>query len=399
MSVSTNATTVRGRLPLGSPPRPDASLAFRGFVLAIIAVDVGLLCFGSFLEAERFRAAGWDLASWTACVALMGLVSIQTDSGPQLGMDMPLLLAVGFLYGPIVAGVVAFVSFLDLRELRGSIGLTRGLFNRAQTSLSVMAASVAFALVGGAVGDLPRAGLAALIAVGVDSLANYGMVIGVMVLHDRCSVVSCLRRLRLGSSWDFVVTYLSFGLLSLLLAQMYLTAEHWALVLFVLPTVLARKALWGSQALDGAHARIRTQGQAIAEATARVADERRDERLTIAAGLHDDVLPPLFKVHLMGRVLGQDLATGRLLALEEDVPELIHATDQASAAMRAVIRNLRESPLGSRGLAHTLRLLARHMEGLYPRVRIVVDVDETDADGAYRNSPEVLIEIPHLWAC
>lgn len=378
MSVSTNATTARGRLPLGSPPRLGASLVFRGFVFAIIVSDLALLGTGSVLEADRFRAAGLDLVGWAVCTALMGLVSIQTDSGPQLGMDMPLLLSVGFLHGPIVAGAVTFVSFLDPRELRGAIGVTRALFNRAQTSLSVMSASGAFVLLGGETGDFPRAGFAALIAVGVDAFANYGLVIGVMVLHERSSVAACLRRLRLGGSWDFVVTYLSFGLLSLLLAEVYLSVGQWGLVLFVLPTLLARKALWGSHALQGANARIRMQGQAIAEASSRVADERRDERLAIAAGLHDDVLPPLFKVHLMGRVLGQDLATGHLLALEDDVPELIRATDQASEAMRTVIKNLRESPLGSKGLADTLRLLARHLEGLYPRVRIVLDVDETD---------------------
>jgi hypothetical protein len=43
--------------------------------------------------------------------------------------------------------------------------------------------------------------------------------------------------------------------------------------------------------------------------------ERRDERLSIAAGLHDDVMPPLFRVHLLGQVLRQELATGQLLAM------------------------------------------------------------------------------------
>lgn len=343
----------------------------------VILGDLVVLIVGSVLAAEQFRIAGWGLLAWTACVAGIGLASIQTDSGPQLGMDMPLLLAVGFLYGPAVAGVVAFVGFIDLRELRRAIPLTRALFNRAETSLSVMAAAAAFSLMGGEVGDFPRVALGALIAVGVDGIANYGLVISVLMLHERTSLRASIGRLRIGRLSDFVATYLAFGLLSLLLAQVYLTVGYWGLLLFTLPALLARKALSGSQALEGANARIRAQAQAVSDATSHLMDERRDERLAIAAGLHDEVLPPLFKVHLMGQVLGQDLATGRLLALEEDVPELIRATDEASEAMRSVIRNLRASPLGSGGLGQMLQLLARHMEALSPAIQIDIDVKES----------------------
>lgn len=102
--------------------------------------------------------------------------------------------------------------------------------------------------------------------------------------------------------------------------------------------------------------------RALKTVTKRIADERRDERLNVAAGLHDEVLPPLYKVHLMGQVLRQDLASGRLLALEDDLPELLDATERASEAMRVVIRELRRSSLGPGGLTETLRLLVKHFE-------------------------------------
>jgi signal transduction histidine kinase len=60
----------------------------------------------------------------------------------------------------------------------------------------------------------------------------------------------------------------------------------------------------------------------------------------------------------MGQVLRQDLASGQLLALEEDLPELLRATNSASESTRTLIRGLRESPIGSAGLAATLRTLA-----------------------------------------
>ncbi len=108
--------------------------------------------------------------------------------------------------------------------------------------------------------------------------------------------------------------------------------------------LLARQAFAGHKRLASAVRRLDTQAEALRDVAASVADERREERLSLAAGLHDEVLPPLFKVHLMGQVLRQDLASGRLLALEEDLPALLGATENASESMRELIRSLRDSP-------------------------------------------------------
>jgi signal transduction histidine kinase len=103
----------------------------------------------------------------------------------------------------------------------------------------------------------------------------------------------------------------------------------------------------------------------------RIAEERRDERLTIAAGIHDEVLPPLYKVHLMGQVIRRDLDNGQLLALEDDIPDLLRAADSANDAMRLLIRDLRHSPLGPGGLEETLRLLVSHLQhDAAPRIHL-----------------------------
>jgi signal transduction histidine kinase len=64
----------------------------------------------------------------------------------------------------------------------------------------------------------------------------------------------------------------------------------------------------------------------------------------------------------MGQVLRQDLATGQLLSLEDDLPRLLGATQQASEATHGLIRGLRHSDLGAGGLVGTLRLLVRDIE-------------------------------------
>jgi signal transduction histidine kinase len=70
----------------------------------------------------------------------------------------------------------------------------------------------------------------------------------------------------------------------------------------------------------------------------------------------------LFKVHLMGQVLRQDLLSGRLLDLDDDIPELLKATEAAQDSIRSVLRDLRRSSLGPGGLNSTIELLAQQLE-------------------------------------
>jgi signal transduction histidine kinase len=362
VSVTTNAATVPNGLPRQAR-RPHRSFNLvRIAVVAAIGIDFAIVGVGAWFIHQSLLDSWLDILLWSAAAAAIGLAAIQTPSGQQLGLDMPVLLAAGYLLGPIPAGVIAFAGYIDVREFRHDISVERALFNRAQTSLSVMAAAVVFSAVADDVGTLPGAAVGASAAVGIDCLVNYAMVGGIMALSEGVSARVSLARLRMGSILDFVATYGSFGLLSVLLAQAYETVGPWTLLLFAMPIVLARQAFSHGQSLEGASNRLRVQSRALQDVDNRVLNERRDERLTIAADLHDDVLPPLFKVHLMGQVLRQELSTGRLLAMEDDLPELLRATDQANGTIRSLIRDLRLSPLGAGGLAHTLHLLLRDLE-------------------------------------
>ncbi|MGZ8636067.1 MAG: sensor histidine kinase [Actinomycetota bacterium] len=317
---------------------------------------------GSLTARDTILDAGLDLLAWTAAVAVVGFAAVQTPAGPQLAIDMPVLLAAGYLLGPIPSGLIAFAGYVDLREFRGEIGWERAIFNRAQTSLSVMAAASVFAFFTGESGLWPEAALGALAAVGVDCLVNFGLVAGVMAINDRLRPRTSLSRLSLGPLLQFGLTYAAYGFVSLLLAEIYVSVGVWGVVLFATPLVLAHQALSTAQKLDGATQRLRVQGTALHEATDRVAEERRDERIAVAAGLHDDVLPPLVRVHLLGQVLRHELATGQLLALEDDLPALLQATDDASEAIRNQIRSLRTSTVGISGLARSLESLVRQLD-------------------------------------
>ena len=148
--------------------------------------------------------------------------------------------------------------------------------------------------------------------------------------------------------------------------------------MFGLVAVLGRRTFETAQSLSLAERALRRKDEELQRINQRLADERRDERLAVAAGIHDDVLPPLFKVHLLGQVVRQDLATGRLLDLEEDVPELVRATEIASESMRTLIGNLRSSPIGAHGLSGTIHLLCGQLSA-ESGIFIVPDIEDVDA--------------------
>lgn len=376
-----SATTAPG--PRVRERRPPVSVrpAVQTVVIVTIALDVAVLVAGIVAGRGDFVTAGWDVLAWMAAVAIVGAASLSFESGSQLGLDMPLLLAAGFLFGPIVAGVVAVLAYVDPRELRGSVPILRALFNRAQTSLSVMAATVVYMGVVDGNERWPSVLLGAILAVGVDSLLNYGIVAGVLSLHERIRYTEGLSRLHFGMPSEFAVTWAGFGLLSLTLAATYRSSGVWALVIFAVPLLLARQSLSRSERLDGAARRLDTQSDALRDVAATIVDERRDERLTLAAGLHDEVLPPLYQVHLLGQVLRQDLATGQLFALEDDLPGLLKAADSASESMRNLIRGLRTSALGRAGLCETLRVLVEYLRQ-ESKIDIQLSATSTDVDGA-----------------
>jgi signal transduction histidine kinase len=134
------------------------------------------------------------------------------------------------------------------------------------------------------------------------------------------------------------------------------------LVAFLIPLGLARQVFLQGRNLEEAGAKIESKDRALVAVAGQTLSERREERMAVAGELHDEVLPPLFKVHLMGQVLRQDLNSGRLLDLDEDIPELIKATEAAQDAIRCVVRDLRRSSLGPGGLNSTIEILARELE-------------------------------------
>jgi two-component system sensor histidine kinase DegS len=168
---------------------------------------------------------------------------------------------------------------------------------------------------------------------------------------------SVIRGMRIGSLSDFALMFIAAGSMGAMLTASYLRLGMWALPLLLPPVLLIRQALLRSQMYIDADRAYREREQALVQMTQQIDRERAEERRLIAADLHDDVLQPLFNMSLMAHVVKRDLATGKLLEMEEDLRKLLSAGDEASEVVRNLVGDLRRSGLGRGGLSAALRRL------------------------------------------
>lgn len=355
---------------------PSDPLPLRVFAVACVAPVLAYLVWSLSWDPGAFASHLPEIIPWLVVVAVADMRPIPLWGSLEVAISFPVLLAAALVFPPPVACLLGLVGPLDRREIRREIPLLRALLNRAVIALSVLAASLTFHALDGDLADWPWVGVPVLAALLVDVAVNATLVtIGGHFLTG-LPVADVFKKITGGTEQAFFLSsYLAFGLLALLLGTVHATAGVWSPVAFGIPLFLARRMFvhW-KQAREAADEVVRKQ-QALLTTMQRIADERRDERLSMAADIHDEVLQPLYQVHLMGQVLRQDLATGRLLELENDLPGLLEAANAANDAIRALLRDMRASPLGAHGLTRTLHLLADELRR-FTDATIVLDMEE-----------------------
>lgn len=340
-----------------SLPRSHQSAAARIYLWSVVGVTFLVMAPG-IAHLTRDSKGYLELVVWAAVVATVDLIPVRVWGSVSLSMSFPVALAAGMIFLPTEAALIAFVGSFDPRELKGGVTLAKSLFNRSQVAVSVIAGSAVFHALGGEILYWPSVLVPGLCALVLDAGTNFALVGGAVAIEERISPRRALTNMVGSSPLHYFAGYLLLGLLALPLAAAVAVGGVWALLAFLGPVLLTREMFRQTQRLTTASERIRFKDEALKAAAGDVARERRDERLVLAGELHDEVLPSLFKVHLMGQVLKQDLASGMLLALDEDLPQLLEATDLAQRAVRDLLGDLRRSPLGPAGLLPTLRLLA-----------------------------------------
>jgi signal transduction histidine kinase len=348
---------------VGTRARASLSTSRSSRLLAagVIAAALGVTGFG--LASGRLAGISLiELGTWVAVVVLAGLLPVSTGEGLFLCVDLPLLLAVAFLHGPLVSGLIALAGTTDFDEIRGRVSILRSLFNRSQVALSITAAGLAFQLVGGRLGYWPWTAVAGLCAVTADVAVNYSIIALYTAFSTGRSFTRSVLRMRLGPPSTFIPMYLSFGFLGLLLSETYLRLGAAAAIGFLAPVVVARQMFMYGHRLEGATRALLSRNKALRNVDARIAQERTEERAHLAAALNEEVLQSLYGLTLRSRVIKEDLNGGHLLDLDRHVPELLTSGEVAVASLRRLVRDLTKSPIGHAGLAETLMLLIRQLQ-------------------------------------
>ena len=216
---------------------------------------------------------------------------------------------------PWQAAAVAFVGSMDVQEIRRGVPFSRMVFNRSEIGLSVMAASAGFHALAGDSVSWPSVLVPSLVALAIDAAVNAALVAWPVAKLHAVSTGDVVRRMFGPRYGESLLRYVGVGLMAPLIAVVWLTAGAYGLAAFLIPLGLAWSSYVEAERLRRPPAQIETKNQSLMLALEEIASERRDERLVLAGELHDSVLPAMFKVQLMGQVMRQDLAEGKLLDL------------------------------------------------------------------------------------
>jgi len=122
-------------------------------------------------------------------------------------------------------------------------------------------------------------------------------------------------------------------------------------------------------ALEVAGKELKDRERVLKALSNRLAEERQDERMQIAAYLHDDLAQMLFRLTLQAEMAKKRLARGDLEAVGHDLEGIVATKQQTADMVRALIRDLHRSPIGRKGLAEAIASFSLDMtKGLQTKI-------------------------------
>jgi signal transduction histidine kinase len=198
-------------------------------------------------------------------------------------------------------------------------------------------------------------------------------------IHFWMNPLRVIRELKVGRLSEYLVSYLGLSVFGLMLAKFLSGSPNnwWAVPVFLLPLLLARQMFFRSKALEEAHKELQDREHVLRALSNRMAEERQDERMQIAAFLHDDLAQLLFRLSIQVDVARRHLEAGKVDDTEELLVEIKETKNRTSERIRALIRDLHRSPLGRAGLGEAIRGFLAEM-ARESDVRFHADIDEVD---------------------
>ena len=151
----------------------------------------------------------------------------------------------------------------------------------------------------------------------------------------------------------------------------------WAVLVVIAPLLFARQMFLRSHALEEAHVELQEREEILRELSNKMAEERADERLSIAGYLHDDLAQVLFRLSLQVDIARKMLDKEDLEELKSQLEKIKDSKQETSDRIRALIRELHRSPLGATGLGESLESFTDEV-GRDSGIRFHHDVQDID---------------------
>ena len=343
----------------GSPKAAKSTRLLPFFEAAVVVPTLGGLTLAIARDgAAEIKADLLELVLWILIIALVELIPVPVWRGVHISMGFPLMMVVAFMYEPQAAAAAALLAASDPREFKREVGLQ--LADLETSGAPLLIAEAALASI-------------------ADYVVNTTLVCVAASIHFWMNPLRVIRELKVGRLSEYLVSYLGLSVFGLMLAKFLSVSPSnwWAVPVFLLPLLLARQMFFRSKALEEAHKELQDREHVLRALSNRMAEERQDERMQIAAFLHDDLAQLLFRLSIQVDVARRHLDAGKVDQTEELLLEIKETKNRTSDRIRALIRDLHRSPLGRAGLGEAIRgflvEMARESD-----VRLHADIDEVD---------------------
>ncbi len=315
---------------------------------------------------------------WIVAVAITELLPIPSRGGVQLSLSFPLLLSALVLYSPMTAATVAFVGTFDRKEFNRTLPVSSALFNRSEIALSVLFGGLVFHALADpytAVGAIPPLwvlGPCLILATCVAYITNVTLVVLALRASGQMSASAAFSALRVGALREFLLNYLGLSLIGIVIVELY-EVSLWGVVAFIAPLVFARQMFFRTMALEEATEELKDRERVLRALSNRMAEERQDERLRIAAYLHDDLAQTLFQLTLRLEMAKKRLSQGDIEAVSKDLDQIAEIKQRTGDMVRSLVRDLHHAPIGRAGLPDALESMAAEMtQGTQVRTKVEV---------------------------
>ncbi len=358
---------------LGTRVYPRLPKQARVFMWAVVLGVLAGFALTLFRQPEDLLRP--ELAAWVAVVATVELLPVPVSKVLHLSLGFPILLGIAIHYNPGFAAIVALLGSSDPRELKREIPVPKALYNRAQIAVSTLAASAVFHALASATSRLYVLLPVAFLAAATNYVTNVSLVLIATRLIHGLPFRRLLAQFKVGALSEFLLSYLGLGFVGVIIAELYTTIGWWSVAAFILPLVFARQMFFRNLALEEATKELKDREGVLRALSNRMAEERQDERMQIAAYLHDDLAQMLFRLTLQVEMAKKRLLQGQSDAVLRDLDGISATKQETSDAIRALIRDLHRSPIGRKGLAEAIQSFAEDTSRGH-RTRVETDVVE-----------------------